>query len=68
MLAGIARGAHALRVIARGFVPVQMSLDVNAAATVHVTLQPDSSAALPAEEALSYSLAPSGLSHPLRPS
>jgi len=41
MLGQIARGGHTLRVMARGFVPIQMGIDLTAgAATVVVTLQP----------------------------
>jgi len=40
MLGQVARGGHTLRVIARGFVPVQMGLDVTGSATLLVTLQP----------------------------
>jgi hypothetical protein len=50
-------GAHALRVMAEGFVPVQMTIDAAGAASVLVTLQPQAERADLATPGLGYGFA-----------
>jgi serine/threonine protein kinase len=61
-------GAHVLRVIAEGFVPVQMTLDAERGASVFVTLQPQAERADPAAPALAYALERAQLGPLSRPS
>jgi hypothetical protein len=55
-LAQLGPGAHVLRVIAEGFVPVQMTIDAAGAASVLVTLQPQAKRADLATPGLGYAL------------
>jgi serine/threonine-protein kinase len=61
-------GAHVLRVMAEGFVPVQMTIDAAGAASVLVTLQPQAERADLATPGLGYGFAQARLGDWGRPS
>jgi predicted Ser/Thr protein kinase len=67
-LAQLCPGAHVLRVIAEGFVPVQMTMDAAGAASVLVTLQPQAERADLATSGLGYALERARLNSLGRPS
>jgi hypothetical protein len=67
-LAQLGPGAHVLRVIAEGFVPVQMTIDSAGAASIVVTLQPQAERPDLATPGLGSALEPARLSSWGRPS
>ena len=67
-LAQLGPGAHVLRVIAEGFVPVQMTIDAAGAASVLVTLQPQAERNDLAAPGLGYALEQARLGSWGRPS